>query len=117
MDSTGREKTIQYVSEKYGKEKVAVIVTFGEMKGKSAIRDCARAIQLPLERSNYLAKLVPDNAKSLAQAIYGDEKKKVEAVPELRRTLEDEPCPASRAGQREEKQDLCSLGPFCLASD
>lgn len=89
MDSTGREKTIQYVSEKYGKEKVAVIVTFGEMKGKSAIRDCARAIKLPLERSNYLAKLVPDNAKSLAQAIYGDEKKKVEAVPELRKTLEE----------------------------
>ena len=81
MDSTGRAKTIEYVSQKYGSEKVAVIVTLMEMKGKTAIRDCARALKLPLAESDRLAKLVPDDAKTLKAAI--------DASPELTYELEN----------------------------
>ena len=81
MDGSGREKTIQYVSEKYGKEKVAVIVTLMEMKGKTAIKDCARALMLPLSESDRLSKMVPDDAKTLEKAM--------EATPELKNELEN----------------------------
>jgi len=60
FDEDGREKTLQYVVNKYGKKRVAHIITFGTMAAKSAIRDVARIHQLPLQESNRLAKLVPE---------------------------------------------------------
>ncbi|MDR2979025.1 MAG: DNA polymerase III subunit alpha [Bacteroidales bacterium] len=60
IDDAGREKVIQYVIEKYGVERVAQIVTFNTMAAKSAIRDCARVLKLPLSESDHLAKLVPE---------------------------------------------------------
>lgn len=60
FDDVGRQKVIDYVIDKYGKNQVAQIVTFGSMAAKSSIRDVARVLQLPLPEADKLAKLVPD---------------------------------------------------------
>ncbi len=60
FDDEGRQKVIDYVVDKYGKNQVAQIITYGTMATKSAIKDVARVMELPLSESNYIAKLVPD---------------------------------------------------------
>src|SRR5215213_5590457 len=60
FDDEGREKVIDYVVQKYGKNQVAQIVTYGTMAAKMSIKDVARVMDLPLPESNALAKLVPD---------------------------------------------------------
>lgn len=60
FDDVGRQKVIDYVVDKYGKEQVAHIVTYGTMAAKSSIKDVARVLDLPLAQSNILAKLVPE---------------------------------------------------------
>ncbi|MCM1163871.1 MAG: DNA polymerase III subunit alpha [Muribaculaceae bacterium] len=59
FDDDGRAEVLRYVTERYGEEKVAHIITFGTMAAKSAIKDVARVEQLPLPESNRLANLVP----------------------------------------------------------
>ncbi|MDH4058447.1 MAG: DNA polymerase III subunit alpha, partial [Cyclobacteriaceae bacterium] len=60
FDDEGRDKVLQYVIEKYGKNQVAQIITYGTMAAKSSIRDCARVMELPLSEANNLAKLIPE---------------------------------------------------------
>ena len=60
FDDVGRQKVIDYVVKKYGKNQVAQIVTYGTMAAKSSIKDVARSLDLPLSESNMLAKLVPE---------------------------------------------------------
>ena len=60
FDDVGRQKVIDYVVEKYGKNQVAQIVTYGSMAAKMSIKDVARVLDLPLQDSNALAKLVPE---------------------------------------------------------
>src|SRR6185503_16625842 len=60
FDDVGRQKVIEYVVGKYGKNQVAQIVTYGTMAAKMSIKDVARALDLPLAESNALAKLVPE---------------------------------------------------------
>lgn len=60
FDDEGRQKVIDYVVDKYGKSQVAQIVTYGTMAAKSSIKDVARVLDLPLQDSNALAKLVPN---------------------------------------------------------
>jgi DNA polymerase III subunit alpha len=55
----GREKVIRYVSEKYGSDRVAQIITFTTMASKAAIRDVGRVLEVPLRDTDRLAKLVP----------------------------------------------------------
>ena len=55
----GREKVIRYVSEKYGADRVAQIITFTTMASKAAIRDVGRVLEVPLRDTDRLAKLVP----------------------------------------------------------
>ncbi len=68
FDDDGREEILQWVENKYGKEKVAGIVTFGTMKPKNAVRDVARVLEYPLEEANRLSKLIPDKVNTLAEA-------------------------------------------------
>jgi DNA polymerase-3 subunit alpha len=76
FDDEGRQKVIDYVVEKYGKNQVAQIVTYGTMAAKSSIKDVARVLDLPLPDSNALAKLVPDRPgvelNRLIKAAQGD---------------------------------------------
>jgi DNA polymerase-3 subunit alpha len=84
FDDEGRGKVLRWVTEKYGNEKVAHIITYGTMATKMSIKDVARVHKLPLAESNRLAKLVPDripNKKlNLGNAI--------EFVPELKEAAE-----------------------------
>ncbi len=54
-----RDEVIEYVTEKYGKDRVAQIVTFGTMAARAAIRDAGRALGVPLPDVDRIAKLVP----------------------------------------------------------
>jgi len=60
FDDAGRQKVIDYVVSKYGKNQVAHIVTYGTMAAKMSIKDVSRVLDLPLQDANALAKLVPE---------------------------------------------------------
>ncbi|TAL58666.1 MAG: DNA polymerase III subunit alpha [Bacteroidetes bacterium] len=62
FDDEGRQKVLNYVVEKYGKNQVAQIVTYGTMAAKMSIKDVARVMDLPLNEANLLAKFVPERA-------------------------------------------------------
>ena len=72
FDDEGRQKVIDYVVEKYGKNQVAQIITYGTMAAKSSIADVARVMDLPLQQSRALSSLVPErpgmNLKRLLKA-------------------------------------------------
>ncbi len=87
FDDDGRGEVLRWVTEKYGQEKVAHIITYGTMAAKMAIKDVARVQKLPLAEADRLAKLVPDkipNKKlNLANAIeYVPELQAAEASPD-----------------------------------
>jgi len=69
FDDKGRDKVISYVVEKYGKERVGQIVTIGTMAAKSAIKDVARTLKVPLADATRLTKLIPFGADTLEDAI------------------------------------------------
>lgn len=77
FDDDGREEVMKYVVDKYGRDHVAQVITFGSMGAKMAIRDVARVINLPLTEANRLAKLVPDGPQVSLTKAYED-------IPELR---------------------------------
>jgi len=63
FDDDGRQLVLDYVTEKYGADRVAHICTFGTMATKMAIRDVARVLKLPLSEADRLAKMVPEAPK------------------------------------------------------
>ncbi len=85
FDDEGRDKVLDYVVDKYGKEKVAQIVTFGTMAAKLAIRDVARVIKLPLPDADRLAKLVPEKPGISLAAAY----KEVKELYDIKKSGED----------------------------
>ena len=80
FDDEGRGKVLRWVTEKYGSERVAHIITYGTMATKSSIKDVARVHKLPLSESNRLAKLVPDRLPNVKKI---NLKTAIEHVPEL----------------------------------
>ena len=60
FDDDGRADVLRYVMDKYGKERVAHIITYGTMATKSSIKDVARVQGLPLSEAERLTKLIPD---------------------------------------------------------
>jgi DNA polymerase III subunit alpha len=58
---TRRDEVLEYAAEKYGKDHVAQIITFGTMAARAAVRDAARALGLPLQLADQVAKLIPFN--------------------------------------------------------
>ncbi len=61
FDDEGRGRVLDWVTKKYGKEKVAHIITYGTMATKMALKDVARVQKLPLQDSDRLCKLIPDH--------------------------------------------------------
>jgi DNA polymerase-3 subunit alpha len=59
FDDEGRDKVIKYVINKYGRNQVAQIITYGTMAAKVSIKDVSRVLDLPLPEANALAKLIP----------------------------------------------------------
>ncbi|MBQ3582103.1 MAG: DNA polymerase III subunit alpha [Alistipes sp.] len=86
FDDDGRGRVLNWVTQKYGKEKVAHIITYGTMATKMALKDVARVQKLPLKESDRLCKLVPDRIPdkkiNLANAI--------DYVPELKAAEESD---------------------------
>jgi len=77
FDDAGRQKVIDYVVEKYGKNQVAQIITYGSMAARTSIQDVGRVLDMPLAEMNAIKKLVPDTLGiTLREAI--------EQVPELK---------------------------------
>lgn len=109
FDDEGRQKVIDYVVDKYGKNQVAHIATYGTMAAKMSIKDVSRVLDLPLQESNALAKLVPDKPKITLERIFnaaltGDKSladkeglnsEEIEQVKELRRIKESGGLPAT----------------------
>ena len=58
-----RQEVIDYVANKYGKDHVAQIITFGTMAARAAIRDVARVLDIPYQKADMIAKMVPHNIK------------------------------------------------------
>lgn len=80
FDDDGRGRVLEWVTQKYGVDHVAHIVTFGQMAPKSAIKDVCRVLDVPLYESNRLAGLVPDEPKiTFAKAL--------EKSPDLKQEL------------------------------
>ncbi len=67
FDDDGRAAVLNYVTEKYGAEKVAHIVTYGTMAAKSAIKDVARVEDLSVAESNRLAKFIPSSPNDMPE--------------------------------------------------
>ena len=61
FDDEGRGRVLDWVTKKYGQEKVAHIITYGTMATKMALKDVARVQKLPLAESDRLCKLIPDH--------------------------------------------------------
>ena len=80
FDDDGRAKVLKWITDKYGKEKVAHIITYGTMAAKMAIKDVARVEKLPLSEANRLAKLVPDKIPDQKLTL----RNAIEYVPELK---------------------------------
>ncbi len=59
IQDTRRDEVIQYCVEKYGKDRVANIVTFGRMAARNAVRDVARVLQVPYSEADRFAKMIP----------------------------------------------------------
>ncbi len=76
FDDVGRSKVIDYVVEKYGKNQVAQIITYGTMAAKMSVKDVSRVMDLPLDESNAIAKMIPEKVGTTLQQAFDD-------VPEL----------------------------------
>ena len=81
FDDEGRDMVLRWVTEKYGKEKVARIITYGTMATKSAIKDVARVQKLPLSEADRLTKLIPDRIPDKKKV---NLRAAIEYVPELK---------------------------------
>jgi len=80
FDDAGRQKVIDYVVDKYGKNQVAQIITYGSMAARTSIQDVGRVLDMPLSEVNAIKKLVPETLGiTLRDAI--------EQVPELKEIL------------------------------
>ncbi|MCK9626104.1 MAG: DNA polymerase III subunit alpha [Bacteroidales bacterium] len=147
FDDEGRYKIFKYVEEKYGKDHISHVSTFGTMATKSAIRDLARIHKVPLNESDRLAKLVPKNFEIDVDDPENPGKKKKETVdvsiencikniPEFKEALESDDNNLSDtiryAGQLEGsirqtgvhacaliigREDLTNFIPICLGND
>src|ERR1035437_4140814 len=77
----GRDQVIRYVQQRYGRDQVAQIITFGTLQARGVLRDVGRVLQMPYGQVDKLCKLVPQNPTSpisLAQAIEGEPKLQAE---------------------------------------
>jgi DNA polymerase-3 subunit alpha len=87
-----RDEVIEYVTQKYGKERVAQIVTFGTMAARAAVRDAGRALGVPLPDVDRIAKLIPSGPSglSIAEAIeqISELKSLYNLRPDVRRLLD-----------------------------
>ena len=88
-----RDEVIRYVQEKYGRDRVAQIITFGTLQARGVLRDVGRVLQMPYGQVDRLCKLVPQNPTnpiSLKSAIDGEPRLQAERDrdPVIRRAFD-----------------------------
>ena len=126
MDRRG--EVIHYVLEKYGKDNIAQIITFGTMKARMTIKDVGRALDVPLSKVNQIAKLVPDDLNiTLEKALEKDpelralvnQDEEAARIMEIGRVLEGSirNTGIHAAGIIISGKPLSDLIPICLAKD
>ena len=81
-----REEVIRYVQQKYGREQVAQIITFGSLQARAALRDVGRVLEMPYGQVDKICKLVPNNPANPTPL-----SKAIEEEPKLREAAEEEP--------------------------
>ena len=79
-----REEVIEYVIDKYGRERVCQIITFGTMKAKAVVRDVGRALDMPYNEVDKIAKLIPEDLKMTVE-------KAIDQEPQLREMAAADP--------------------------
>ena len=85
-----RDEALNYVVERYGKEQVAQIITFGKYRPRSALKAAARALQIPYRASADLAALIPPKTASISQAVakQPEIQKMIAADPEVEKLMQ-----------------------------
>lgn len=81
-----RDEVIAYVTEKYGNDRVAQIITFGTMEARQAVRDVGRALGMPYAQPDRIAKLIPPGAQGFPMSI----DKAIQITPELAAAYQNE---------------------------
>ncbi|MGQ9525577.1 MAG: DNA polymerase III subunit alpha [Armatimonadota bacterium] len=82
FEDTRRDEVLEYVRQKYGEDRVAQIITFGTMAARAAVRDAGRALGVPLNKVDHVAKLIPFGS---------DIDSAIESISELRELNERDP--------------------------
>ena len=81
-----RDEVIAYVTEKYGNDRVAQIITFGTMEARQAVRDVGRALGMPYAQPDRIAKLIPPGAQGFPMSI----ERAIQITPELSAAYQNE---------------------------
>jgi DNA polymerase-3 subunit alpha len=128
FDPEGRERVIQYVTQKYGQDRVCQIITFGTMGAKSSVRDVGRVLGIPLTRVDKVAKAIPNDlgmtlekalavSPELAKMVAEDQE--IEQLFTIAQALEGMPRHASThaAGVVIAKEPLTNYLPIQKTSD
>ena len=82
-----RYKTIEYVQNKYGAEKVAQIITYGKLQAKNVIRDVARVLQMPYSQADRISKMIPPGVQGKNPTL----QESLDQVPELEEMRQNDP--------------------------
>ncbi|GGH56533.1 DNA-directed DNA polymerase [Rothia aerolata] len=93
FDDRRRSEVIHYVTEKYGEDKVAMIVTYGTIKAKQALKDSSRVLGYPFSTGERLTKAMPEDimGKNIALAnVYNEEDKRYKDAQDLRDLIESD---------------------------
>lgn len=90
FDDEGRQRVIDYVIDKYGKNQVAQIITYGTMAAKSSIKDVGRVLKVPLSDTDKMSKLVPEKPKITLADAYEEveELRNMRTNPMFKQTLQ-----------------------------
>ena len=100
----GRERVMRYVTEKYGRESVAQIVTFGKMFPRAATRDAARVLGFDYGMGDRLAKLIPDPIMGRAPSFEDC----LKPGQPLRKACDEDPTPSRSSTSRRGSRGSCA---------
>ncbi|NUN49282.1 MAG: DNA polymerase III subunit alpha [Candidatus Brocadiae bacterium] len=87
----GRERVLEYVRRKYGEDHVCQIITFGTLGAKAAVRDVGRALAMPLQEVDRIAKKIPTRDPQASNPVHVRLARALEMEPELKKEYQSDP--------------------------
>ncbi|SFE27904.1 DNA polymerase III subunit alpha [Thermophagus xiamenensis] len=109
FDDDGRQMVLDWVTQKYGRDKVAHICTFGTMAARMAIRDVGRVLKLPLSETDKLAKLIPERPGTKLANAYEEvlkRERETGSIDDAIKKIDNELKAARNAGKGKEESKL-----------